>query len=36
MLTLYPHQQAALAETQEQNKVAYYLDWGKRLLGRRK
>ena len=28
MLKLYPHQQAALAETQEQNKVAYYLDMG--------
>lgn len=28
MLKLYPHQQAALAETQEKNKVAYYLDMG--------
>ena len=28
MLKLYPHQQKVLAETQEQNKVAYYLDMG--------
>lgn len=28
MLKLYPHQQVALAETQEKNKVAYYLDMG--------
>lgn len=28
MLTLYQHQQKALADTQDKNKVAYYLDMG--------
>ena len=28
MVKLYPHQKAALDATEEQNKVAYYLDMG--------
>jgi len=28
MITLFPHQQKALEQTKEQNKVAYYLDMG--------